>query len=616
MKMNKALLAAGLVLAASFTAFAAEAPKADTPKVKANSMGSTIYFEETKKDDTFAWAPSSSAPMNRVPFTTRYAQRGRYVVIGDNQYSAAAGFKILDRGGNAFDAAVGMAAVMSMTYPTMNDFFGGDAMIIIYDAKAKKVVTYNGSGWAPKKATIDAYIDKGGIPENGILSVEIPGSFAGWMQLLRDHGSMKLKDIFEPAIDLAENGHTFSQIMANLGKNFYKHMNEPAKAVYGKDGALAKYGDIITNPDYAKLLRTLGDMDYQAAEDYIYRGPVADAIVKMSHELGGFIEKEDLAEFKAEVVDSHKTNFHGVDVYVCPPNSQGWTLLEALNLLEPLDLKGMGYNSAAYIDALTQCLNLALEDRNHHMADERFHKNPVAMIEKKYAADRAKDLHLGKAMTGDLKTGNPDQPEKYGDVYYGRQGDTTFMATADAEGNIVACVTSQCGAFGSCLMVPGYGFILNNRMPYFFLDTAYANFLEPRKRTVQTITPSIALKDGEPYLAFGTPGADVQEQAKLQVFLNYMLWGMDPQQAVEAPRFQSRHPMGIKSHASYPATIQVEGRVPEAVRKELAEKYGYTVQTKTDWEYIALMGAIGFDHKNNRKIAGADPRADAVAIGW
>ncbi|MBQ8089879.1 MAG: gamma-glutamyltransferase, partial [Pyramidobacter sp.] len=230
--------------------------------------------------------------------------------------------------------------------------------------------------------------------------------------------------------------------------------------------------------------------------------------------------------------------------------------------------------------------------------------------------DRAKDLHLGKAMTGDLKTGNPDQPEKYGDVYYGRQGDTTFMATADAEGNIVACVTSQCGAFGSCLMVPGYGFILNNRMPYFFLEDTLANYLEHRKRTVQTITPSIALKDGEPYLVFGTPGADVQEQAKLQVFLNYMLWGMDPQQAVEAPRFQSRHPMGIKSHASYPATIQVEGRVPQAVRDELKDKYGYVVQTKTDWEYIALMGAIGFDHKNNRKIAGADPRADAVAIGW
>ncbi len=615
MKMNKALLAAGLVLAASFTAFAAEAPKADAAKPKANTMGASLYVEKQEVSDIYSWVPSSSAPVVRKPFTTRFPTRGRYVALGDNQYSAAAGFKILSRGGNAFDAAVGMAAVMSFTYPSMNDLFGGDAMIIIYSAKDKKVITYNGSGWAPKKATIDAYIDKGGIPETGILSVEVPGSFSGWMMLLKDYGTMKLKDIFEPAIDLAENGHNFAQMMSSIGKGPYKHFNDAAKAVYGRDGAIAKYNDVIKNPDYAKLLRTLGDMDYQAAEDYIYRGPVADAIVKLSHELGGFIEKEDLAEFKAEKVDSHKTNFHGVDVYVCPPNSQGWTLLEALNLLEPLDLKAMGYNSAAYIDALTQALNLALEDRNHFMADERFHKNPVAMIEKKYAADRAKDMHLGKAMTGDLKTGNPDQPEKYGDVYYGRQGDTTFMATADAEGNIVACVTSQCGAYGSCLMVPGYGFILNNRMPYFFLDTAYANFLEPRKRTVQTITPSIALKDGKPYYVFGTPGADVQEQAKLQIFLNHFLWGMNAQEAVEAPRFQSRHPMGIKSHASYPATIQVEARVPEAVRKELAEKYGYTVQTHDNWEYIGLMGAITAE-PDGRWFAGSDPRADAVSYGF
>ncbi|MGN0837798.1 MAG: gamma-glutamyltransferase family protein [Pyramidobacter sp.] len=609
MKLKKFVLALGVMAACASGALAADAPK------KGNTMGG-LLVEDTKVANQYVWAPSSGAPMCRTPFTTRFPARGRYVVIGDNQYSAAAGFKILDRGGNAFDAAVGMAAVMGMTYPSMNDLFGGDAMIIVYSAKDKKVITYNGSGWAPKKATIDAYIEKGGIPEEGILSVEVPGSFSGWMTLLKDYGSMKLSDIFEPAIDLAENGHSFSQIQASLGKNFYRFMNDEAKKVYGRDGALAKYNDIIRNPDYAKLLREVGAMSYQEAEDFVYRGKLAHEIADFSKSLGGFIEYEDLADFHAEKVEAHSTNFHGIDVYVCPPNSQGWTLLEALNLLEPLDLKSMGYNSAAYIDALTQALNLALQDRNHNMADERFHKNPVSMIQKKYAADRAKDMHLGKAMTGDLSTGKPDDPEKYGDVYYGRQGDTTFMAVADAEGNIVACTTSQCGAFGSCLMVPGRGFILNNRMPYFFLDDSLANFLEPRKRTIQTITPSIALKDGKPYLAFGTPGADVQEQAKLQVFLNVALWGMNPQEAVEAPRFQSRHPMGIKSHASYPATIQVEGRVPQAVRDELKDKYGYTVQSKFDWEYIGLVGAIAFDNENGRKSAGSDPRADAIAYGW
>lgn len=604
---NAFLLVLALTLALAGGAYAAE--------VKANTMGA-VMSEAIKTDEIYNWAPSSGFPTARTPFTTRFPARGRYVALGDNQYSAAAGFKILDRGGNAFDAAVAMAAVMSITYPVMNDLFGGDAMIIVYSAKDNKVITYNGSGWAPKAATLDKYIDLGGIPETGILSVEIPGSFSGWMTMLEDYGTMKLSDIFEPAVDLAENGHTFSQLMSNIGKGSYKHFNDAAKAVYGRGEAIAAYGDVIKNPDYAKLLREVGAMSYKDAEDFVYRGALAKEIVEFSKAEGGLIEYEDLADFKAEKVDSHSTNFHGIDVFVCPPNSQGWTLLEALNLLEPIDLKAMGHNSAAYIDALTQALNLALEDRNRNMADERFHKNPMSMIGKKYADDRRKDMHLGKAMTGELVTGKPDDVEKYGDVYYGVQGDTTFMAVADAEGNIVACTTSQCGAFGSCLMVPGRGFILNNRMPYFFLDEAYPNYLQPRKRTVQTITPSIALKDGKPFLAFGTPGADVQEQSKLQVFLNVALWGMNPQEAVESPRFQSRHPMGIKSHASYPATLQVEARVPQAVRDELAEKYGYTIQTKADWEYIGYMGAIGFDHEKDRRIAGSDPRSDSIAYGW
>jgi gamma-glutamyltranspeptidase/glutathione hydrolase len=222
-------------------------------------------------------------------------------------------------------------------------------------------------------------------------------------------------------------------------------------------------------------------------------------------------------------------------------------------------------------------------------------------------------MTLGTALDGELSVGDP---EKFTDVTYGKAGDTTFFAVADEEGNIVACTTSLCNVFGSCLMVPGRGFILNNRLTYFFLDEELPNYLEPRKRTVQTITPSIALKDGKPYLAFGTPGADVQEQAKLQVFLNYAVFGMDPQQAVEAPRLCSRHPMGIFSHASYPRTIQVEGRVSQAVRDELKEKFGYVVQTKGDWEYVGYMGAIGFDEKNGFRVAGSDPRSDAIAYGW
>ena len=563
----------------------------------------------------FNWVPSQPERLTRSPFTTRFAARGRYVAVGDSQYAGLAGFKILERGGNAFDAAVAMAAIMSFTNPTANDMFGGDAMIIVYSAKDKKVYTYNGCGWAPKTATIDKYIELGGIPMKGALSVEVPGAFSGWMTLLKDFGTMPLKELFAPAIDLAEKGHPFLQPIAQMGKSGYKTMNDAAKKVYGRDGALAGEGTIITNPDYAKTLREMSSMTYQEAEDYYYRGPIARELADYMKANGGLITYEDMAEFKAERVDAHSTNFRGVDVFVCPPNSQGWVLLESLNLLEPIDLKAMGYNTAAYIDTVTQALNLALEDRNNNIADPRFHKNPVAMISKKYADDRRKDMHPGTAMDGKLSKGNPADTEKYGDIFYGKSGDTTFLATADAEGNVVACTTSICTAWGSGHMLPGRGFMLNNRMTYFFLDTELPNYVEPRKRTVQTITPSIALKDGAPYLAFGTPGADVQEQAKLQVFLNYFLWGMDAQQAVEAPRFQSRHPMGIMGHATYPKTIQVEGRVPQAVRDELAGKYGYIVQTKGDWEYIGLMEAIGFE-ANGIKAGGADPRTDCRAYAW
>ena len=568
-----------------------------------------------KKENVYYWTPTYNPLLCRKPFTTRYPAHGRYVVVGDNQYSAAAGFQILNRGGNAFDAAVGMAAVMGITYPKMNEFFGGDAMILVYSAKDKKLINYNGSGWAPKKATIDTYIERGGIPSHGILSVEIPGSFSGWMTLLQDYGSMKLSDILEPAVDLAERGYFLTQSMTPSA-NDMKNFNDAAKAVYAPRGTAAKRGDRIKNPDYAKTLREIGALSYKDAEDYFYRGPIAREIADFSKQLGGLIEYEDFAEFKATKVEPHSTNFHGIDVYVCPPNSQGWVLLEALNILEGYDLKGMGYNSAAYIDVITQAMNLALQDRNHYIADPRFHKNPMSLISKKYAAERRKDMHPGRAMDKSIPVGSPLDPEKFGDVFYGKEGDTTFMAVADDEGNIVVCTTSLCTAFGSHLMVPGRGIMLNSRMSYFFLDHELANFLEPRKRTVQTITPSIAMKDGKPFLAFGTPGADVQEQAKIQVFLNYALWGMDPQQAVEAPRFQSRHPMSVMYHVEYPRTVQVEGRVDPQVRKELAEKFGYVVQTKGEWEYIGLMGAIGFRNQDGFYQGGADPRAAAQAYGW
>lgn len=559
-----------------------------------------------------AWANN----MLSKPQTTRTTIAGNSVVIGDHPFSATAGFKILEKGGNAFDAAVAMAATMSLVYAPMNNFFGGDAMIIVYSAKDNKVFTYNGSGWAPEAATIDYYIEKGGVPDAGILSVEIPGSFAGWMKLLQDYGTMPLKDILAPAIHVANNGYEFPDYFVPFLNSLVAGgvFNDATRDMFFKDGKPMEAGDMVYNKDYAKILTTMSRMNYKQAEDYFYRGPIAKQMVDYINSVGGIFSLKDFNDFRAEKVEAMSVNYRGVDVYACPPNSQGMVLLEALNIVEGYDLQAMGHNSAQYIDILAQALNLALEDRNRHLGDPRFVKNPMGLLTKEYAAARReRDMTPGKPMDDELKMGNPAE---FSDVYYGKGGDTTFMAVADKWGNIVACTTSICNGFGAGITVPGTGILLNNRMTYFFLEEEYPNHLQPRKRTMQTITPSIALKNGKPYLAFGTPGADVQEQGKLQVFLNVVEWGMEPQLAVEAPRIQTKHPTGLINayRTPYPRTLQIEKRVPQSVRDELAAM-GYIIQSTSDWEYISMMGCIEIK-PDGRKYGGADPRSDRTAIGW
>lgn len=552
-------------------------------------------------------------PYLREPVTTRAPAVGRVMVAGDFPQSATAAFKILEKGGNAFDAAVGMVATMSVVNQTMNDFFGGDAMIIVYSAKEKKLFTYNGSGWSPEAATIDFYIDKGGMPPAGMLTVQVPGSFSGWMMLLQDYGTLPLKDILAPAIYIADNGYPLESRSAKAKKD---RLNEEALKVYAPGGVPLKSGEIAYNKNFAATLKQIENMDYKEAEDYFYRGPLAKKIVEFSKANGGLLSEKDFADFKAEKTTPLSTNYKGLDVFVCPPNSQGMVLLEALNIVEGYDLKAMGHNSAQYVDVLVQALNLSLEDRNRHMGDPRFVKIPVGMISKEYAKQRReKDMHPGKPMGDNLVPGKPADFEAA--YKKERGGDTTFMAVADAEGNIVACTTSICDSFGSGLMVPELGIMLNNRMTYFLLDEEYPNHLKPHKRTIQTITPSIVMKDEKPCLVFGTPGGDLQEQSKLQTFLNIVEFGMTPQQAVEAPRFQSRHPMGLLSsyRATFPRTIGMEGRIPEAVRDELT-KMNYVVESKYGWDYRGYMGVIKIDPETGWKEAGVDPRGWNTAIGW
>jgi len=562
-------------------------------------------------------APQTTATAPVYPELTRSMMTGRAAIVGDYPESAMTGWKILEQGGTAFDAAVAMAATMGIVNQSMNDIFGGDAMIIIYSAKDKKLITYNGSGWAPTNATIDRYIDAGGIPDDGILSVEVPGAFSGWMTLMKDYGTMPLSKIFAPAIHIASNGWQIrSGTARSINSNFAK-FNQEGRNIYAPNGVALKEGDIAYNKNVAKLLTTLSSMSYQDAEDYIYRGPFAKALVDFSTSLGGLFALSDMNQFRATRDTPLSTNYKGVDVFVCPPNSQGMVLLEALNIIENYDLKTFGHNTAEYIDLLAQILNLCIEDRNSYMGDPRFVPIPYGMITKEYAKVRKNDVKLGKAMPDNIVIGNPTQYEKF---FTGEKGgDTTFMAVADAMGNIVACTTSVCQVWASKLFLPEYGVMLNDRMTYFLLDEDSPNHLLPRKRTMQTITPSIALKNGAPYLVWGTPGADLQEQMKLQVFLNVFEWGMNAQKAVEVPRIQTLHPtplMVTPGFAAPPRHLSVEARVPVEERNKL-EKMGYILRVG-DWSLGGggLMGLVKINPATGWKETGADPRGNNSAIAW
>jgi len=561
------------------------------------------------------FAAETYHPWLRTPNTTRPIATGKVAIAGDFLQSSLSAFKILEKGGTAFDAAVGMAATMGVVNKTMNDFFGGDAMIMVYSAKDKKIFVYNGTGWAPKAATIDYYVDIGGIPETGMLSVHIPGSLAGWMAMLRDYGTMPLSEILAPAIHVAENGYSLDGLTAGRNLAWKPHFNQAALDVLAPNGEFLKMDEIVYQKDLAKTMTTISKMSYQEAEDYLYRGPLGKTIVEYSESQGGILTLEDFADFKAEKVAPLSTNYKGLDVFACPPNGQGMVLLQALNILEGYDLKALGHNSAEYMDLVTQALNLGLEDRNRYIGDPRFVKVPMGMITKEYAKHRReKDMQPGKAMADKLTAG---PVEEYAKFYKEKGGDTTFMAVADAEGNIVACTTSICNIWGAATMVPGTGITLNNRMTYYLYDTDMPNHMEPRKRTVQTITPSIALKDGAPCLVWGTPGGDLQEQSKLQTFLNIVEFGMNPQEAVEAPRVQSLHPMGLLAafKAAHPRTISIEGRIPAAEREKMS-KMGYNVVSTHDWLYKGTMGVIRIDPKTGWKQAGSDPRGENMAIAW
>ncbi|HEV3060241.1 MAG TPA: gamma-glutamyltransferase [Vicinamibacterales bacterium] len=561
---------------------------------------------------------------------TIVAQHG--MVAAGHPLAAEAGMRILKAGGNAVDAAIATWAVQGEVEPGMTGL-GADMFILYYNAKSGEVKFINGTGYAPHAATIDFYNSKGGMPEEGPLSIAVPGAVGGAAFAVEKYGTKPLADVLAPAIEIAEGGFPVSEALADgLRSARAKLAKYPSSMkIWFKDGKPLEMGDIVKNPDLGRTLRTVASH----GADPFYRGDIAKNTAAFMAAHGGIITEADLAAYKPFEDAPIHVNYRGADVYECPPNSQGFVMLEALNILEGYDLKAMGRNSAPYLHAVTEALKLSFADRNTYVGDPKFVPNiPLAaLLSKEYATARRTQIDPNHAIVGEPAPGDPARMKAT--TAAGRQAYaspfptpttvkafdpneilnlTTYLAVVDKDHNMVSITSSLLSGFGSGVVVDKGGFLMNDRMRYFYLDPSNVNSLQPGKRVRQTINPAMALKNGKPWIAFGTPGADTQPQTQLQFFLNVAEFGLNVQEALEQPAVISNSfrdsywPHDVKGKLLTPALL------PQAVKDGLAAK-GHQLDIR-NVKGVGSVKAILIDPRTGVLMGGVSPTGDSYVMAW
>ena len=556
----------------------------------------------------------------------------RPVVLSDNGMVASghalaseAGIRVLKAGGNAIDAAVAAWAVQGLTEPEMTGL-GGDMFMLIYLAKTGEVKFINGTGVAPMAATVDFYTGKGGLPSDGILSVSVPGAVAGAELAANTYGTKSLAELMAPAAELAEKGFPITESLAGAIRGSADKFSPSAKAIWYNGNTPKGFGERVVQKDLANTLREIGAKGSAA----FYQGPIAEKFAAYMKAQGGLIDRKDLAAIRANEDPAIKINYKGIDVYECPPNSQGFVMLQALNIVEGMNVRYMRHNSAPYLHAVTESLKLAFADRNKYVADPKFTPNiPMReMLSKEYAAIRRALIDPDKAIHGEAPFGNPrgpstsSQPIAYASphpvpgtvITVEENGHTTYLAVVDKDRNMVSVTSSLLSLFGSGHVVEGAGFMLNNRMAYYGLEADDVNVLRPGKRVRQTINPALALKDGKPYMVFGTPGADTQPQAQMQFFLNVAEFGMNVQQALEQEYIVST---SFKS-SYYPhvaeGTLQVPSTLPKHVLDELAAM-GHKLDIR-NVRGVGSVKAIIIHPRTGVLMGGVSPTRDSYVMAY
>jgi gamma-glutamyltranspeptidase/glutathione hydrolase len=520
------------------------------------------------------------------------------IVAASQPLAARAGVQILERGGNAIDAAIGANAAIGLMEPTGNGI-GGDLFILYYEAKTGVVHGLNASGWAPSGLTPDFLASKGitSMPQRGIYSVTVPGVVAGWDAIRSRFGTKSFAEILAPAIYYAEHGFPLSEnIAAGWARSVKMHSEHPnSRQTYLVDGARApRAGEVFRNPDLAGSLRVIAE----AGRDGYYRGRIADAILRISREQGGTMTAADLAEYQPEWVTPIKTTYRGWTVYEIGPNTQGIAALMMLNLMEAHPLGDYGFHSPRALHVMIEAKKLAYADMLRYVGDPRFSQVPVeALLSKPRAAERARLIDPAKAAC-------KVEPARLAGVTDAQGADTIYMSVVDKDGNIVSLIQSNYSGFGSGLVPPGTGFMLHNRGGLFTLEKNWPNTLEPRKRPLHTIIPAF-MEKGDQKIGFGIMGGWNQAQAHAQFVANIADYGLTIQQALEAGRFTKGSFDGCD--------VLIEALVPDATRAELASR-GHDIRlvpprTGSFGYGQAVMNGPGGVH-----FGASEPRHDGAAI--
>ena len=542
------------------------------------------------------------------------------MVVSGHYATAQAGYKMLAQGGNAVDAAVAAAFASTVVEPSRAGL-GGHSTILIYLAKSRQVKFINGNGWAPERATPEFFQARGGIPLDGPLAPIVPGSAAGLLRAAEEAGRLDRQKLLTPSIELAERGFVVSENLHNVfRRNAERLVPFPTTTkMWFSHGEPVRMGDIVIQKDLGQTFRLIAS----GGHDAFYKGPIARRISEFLKKDGGIIETSDLAGFSAEEGEPLQVRYKGYDLYMAPPTSYGHVMLEALNILEGFDLKAMGHNSATYLHHVTEALKLAFADRDAFTGDPRFVKDvPIReLLSKEYAAKRRALIRPDRAIDGAAPPGTPARgteraaldSDPFPDWI---EGLTTYVGVVDKDRNMVSITSTISSDFGNSMYVdgPGAGFFLNNWMSLFRPEAGHPNGVAPRKRPKHGLSPVLVLKDGNPFMVFGTPGGDTIPQAQLQFFLNFAEFGMNVQQAVEQPYIATSAFIASRVPYEVANKLSVSKRIGEDVRAELARR-GHNVETHPAFG-VGSVKAILVDPAKRVLMGGAAPATDSYAIGW